>query len=87
MPRHELSPEEKALLKKIDAYSAATRLLLKELARVHRIRNDEAHATNDNAPVSFEQLSDGMSTAGLAEDHLRTGIMFLRKTVELTGEY
>lgn len=85
MPR-ELNEHETELLALIDTQVEQLQNLIRVAGRLHSERLAKAH-TEPCPAVTFEQLADGATTAGLAEDHLRTGIMYLRKAVLLDGEW
>ncbi len=64
--------------------------LLSELAVLRNAHNEETHAAIDSGrepALTFSQLGDSCTAAGLAEDHLKTGVMWLVRAVALPSSF
>lgn len=86
----ELSQAEIDLINRIKDQGEVFGDLLSELAALRNERNKETHAAVDKGeePVlTFKQLVESCTAAGLAEDHLKTGVMWLVRAVALPGSF
>jgi len=86
----ELSQAEIDLMNRIKEQGEVFGDLLSELATLRNEHNKETHAAVDKGEepaLTFEQLGESCTAAGLAEDHLKTGVMWLVRAVALPSSF
>lgn len=86
----ELSQEEIDLMNRIKAQGEVFGDLLRELAALRKLQNEKAHEAVNSGQVpalTFEQLGESATAHGLAEDHLKTGVMWLVRAVALPSSF
>lgn len=86
----ELSQAEIDLMNRIKEQGEVFGGLLRELATLRTQHNKETHAAikqGDEPALTFEQLGESATAHGLAEDHLKTGVMWLVRAVALPSSF
>ena len=86
----ELSQAEIDLMNKIKEQGEVFGGLLSELSAIRDQHREETHASIDvgEVPVlTHSQLGDSCTAAGIAEDHLKTGVMWLVRAVALPSSF
>ena len=86
----ELSQAEIDLMNRIKEQGEVFGDLLRELAALRKQHNEETHAAikqGKEPALTFSQLGDSATAHGLAEDHLKTGVMWLVRAVALPSSF
>lgn len=86
----ELSQEEIDLMNKIKEQGEVFGGLLSELSILRNEHNKNTHESvkkGETPNLTFSQLGDSCTAAGIAEDHLKTGVMWLVRAVALPDSF
>lgn len=86
----DLSQSEIDLMNRIKAQGEVFGGLLSELAllrEVHRSETHSAEVRGETPALTHEQLGESCTAHGLAEDHLKTGVMWLVRAVALPASF
>lgn len=86
----ELSQEEIDLINRIKEQGEVFGGLLSELATIRNKDRAETHTAvkrEESPRLTHEQLGDSCTAVGLAEDHLKTGVMWLVRAVALPESF
>lgn len=89
----ELSQEEVDLMNRIKEQGEVFGELMRELSVLRSDQRDQLHlAESDgenyvNTSMTFEKLGESCTAVGLAEDHLKTGVMWLVRAVALPDSF
>lgn len=86
----ELSQAEIDLMNRIKEQGEVFGDLLSELAALRNEHRKETHAAiekGEEPALTHEQLGESCTAHGLAEDHLKTGVMWLVRAVALPSSF
>lgn len=88
----ELSQAEIDLMNRIKDQGEVFGELLKELAALREQERNELHTAEaaerePTTSMTFEKLGESCTAHGLAEDHLKTGVMWLVRAVALPDSF
>lgn len=88
----ELSQKEIDLMNRIKEQGEVFGELLSELATLRgqerkELNGAEKHGTFPETELTHEQLGESCTAHGLAEDHLKTGVMWLVRAVALPSSF
>ena len=86
----ELSQEEISLMNRIKEEGEVFGKLISELSVLRNVQRRNTHISeglSESPELTHHQLGESCTAAGLAEDHLKTGVMWLVRAVALPESF